>query len=114
MASKNNLSLQWLQLLSVLRKQEGKDQEYIPSNTTPDLGNYMEKCENTNKQHIQESQALSSRWSEGCIEKTRRSVKIIQDGLNMFDGTNLTLISDVDDDDDDELEFNDASTLLGH
>ena len=39
--------------------EEGKDQESIQSNTTPDPGHHRESDENTRKYHIKEGQEVS-------------------------------------------------------
>ena len=38
------------------RKEEGKDQESIPSSTTPDQGHHMESDKNTRKHNTQKCQ----------------------------------------------------------
>ena len=56
-------------------KEEGKDQEPIQSNTTPDPGHHMRKCYIYNKaSHTRErrGQSFPSRRPQGCKEQTRQ------------------------------------------
>ena len=89
----------------------------IQSSTTPDAGHHMRKWQNSRIRHIQESQEASplpagdqkAAWKrhdsmtdkdETQITKRihkrstalERSVRKLLEGLNMFDGTNLSLL----------------------
>ena len=78
----------------------------MQSSTTTDTGHHMAKTHTTH--YIQESKAVSPfpTGDRKTLTKTihkrstalERSVKLLLEGLNMFDGTNLTLILDVDED----------------
>ena len=91
-------------------KEEGKNQESIQSNITPDLGRHIwESDKNTGKHHKQESQEISpfpachhkaARKREDSTQMTKNPQKKhrlgtvskkIFDGLNMFEGTSLTI-----------------------
>ena len=104
-----------LLLMSVQSKEEGNDQESIQSNTTPDLEHHMGKWQKHKKtSHTREprgqpfpSTRLQGTW---LIRNTNNKKDpyqkhclgtiwvILLGGFNMFDGTNLTLYSDVDQD----------------
>ena len=96
-------------------KEEGNDQESVQSRTRPDPGYHMVNCKNTRKHYTKYSQEINP-FQEGRKKQTRqydkdkyktqkepqnrtaleRPVRKVLEDLNMFDGTNLPLICDVD------------------
>ena len=99
-------------------KEESKDQELIKSNTTPDPARHIGKWQNTRKHHTYKrarSSALPQQvttrlqgidktvwqtWSTNDKNDPQKeyrlgtvSKNILLEGLNLFDGANLTLIS---------------------
>ena len=90
---------------------EGKDQESIPSKTTPDSEHHMGKWQIfKRKKASYTKEPRGSRWPQGCKEQTRqhdrhetqitkrihkrstaleRPVFFLLEGFNMFDGANL-------------------------
>ena len=79
------------------RREEGKDQETIQSSTIPDRNTLWESDKNTrNITHKRAKRSAISQELKDSIIKDPRSTALEQsakkslEGLNMFNGTNLT------------------------